>query len=136
MYVCHPIRLIMQAHIKIHHNSLVIYWLYLEKNRQKTLQYKQVPYLEWMMEMGPPIWSESDHYFAGLEYNGNGVYLVQIVWLWLHDQSEVNWIEWLFIHILTVCERGGKELHGSVMLITKFTRVTPWMHAYVQRQLR
>ena len=32
---------------------------------------------------------------------------------------------------LNKCERTGKELPGSVVLITRFTRVTPWMYAYV-----
>ena len=33
--------------------------------------------------------------------------------------------EWPFISI-HICERTGKELPESVMLITRFTRVTPW----------
>ena len=36
--------------------------------------------------------------------------------------------EWPFIPIhMSLCERTGKELPWSVMLVTRFTRVTPWM---------
>ena len=46
-------------------------------------------------------------------------------------------IEWPVISIHTnICEhRVRKELHWSVMIITRFTRVTHWMCSYVQRQL-
>ena len=40
--------------------------------------------------------------------------------------------EWMNDRLsLFTYERAGKELLGSVMLITGFTRLTPWMYAYV-----
>ena len=43
--------------------------------------------------------------------------------------------EWPFIPI-HICELQGTGLPWSEMLITRYTRVTPWMYAYVWRQLR
>ena len=41
-------------------------------------------------------------------------------WKWPNTVKIASW-EWY------ICERTGKELPLSVMLITRFTRVTPWM---------
>ena len=43
----------------------------------------------------------------------------------------VSMNEWITVYPYWQCERTGKELPGSVMLITRFTWVTPWMYAYV-----
>ena len=50
--------------------------------------------------------------------------------------TETKKLFWINDHLsLFTCERTGKELHGSVMLITRYTRVNPWMYSYVWRQI-
>ena len=51
---------------------------------------------------------------------------MSLAWL----EENIGMSEWPFIPI-HIYEFTGKELPRSVMLITRYTRITPWMYAYV-----